>query len=450
MAMKGLLKVALAAFVIVAANAACGPSEAEIQRMVQQEARAIVASMPTPTPAPPPVYPTQVPYPTPVPTPTPQVFPTPVPTPTAIPTATPQPTATPEPTPTPQPTSTPMPTPTATPRPTATPQPTATPRPTLRPTPTPSFTDWAKILDAHTVRIQTPDGGGTGFFLPDPRNKNQYYLVTNAHVVGRHQTVRAVWFNEIEITHARVLGIDEEADIALIDAGPNKFDWSHTPYSNGIDYISHHGNGITYSTNPVKGAEVIAIGYPRGGGRGASVTRGVISNEDVTHTACNDGIHHVKTDSALNPGNSGGPLVNVKGQVVGMNTCTLNNAENVGYAIVLQEIYDRFDDLKRGNSQLVQPTPTPRPPKSPWNDGSYPALLTWEENGRTMWYITEEENPCITRIRDHGAGYRWTLDRRGICQYAGDYSNDGVLYAWINGDWYQAQTIMLSKKPASR
>ena len=124
MAIKGALTAiaTLAVAAILAAGIACGPSEAEVQRMVQEQARAIVASMPTPAPpqviiqeSTPVAYPTQVPYPTPVPTATPQVFPTPVPTPTAVPTATPQPTATPEPTPTPQPTSTPMPTPTATP-----------------------------------------------------------------------------------------------------------------------------------------------------------------------------------------------------------------------------------------------------------------------------------------------------------------------------------------------
>ncbi len=442
MAIREVLKTALAATAILAATVACGPSDAEIQRMVTEQAKAIVQSMPTPAPPQiiirerePVVYPTRAW----LPTPTPQVFPTPTPrpapTPTTPPTATPAPTAT----PTPRPTSTPRPRPTARP----TPRPTATPWPTPRPTPTPRVADWAEILDAHTLLILTDTGSGTGFFIPDPRNRNQYYLVTNAHVVGRDKTVFVHWFEGIELPAARVLGIDEYADIALIDAGPNKFDWSHTSWRSGMEYLRAWGEGISYSTNPIKGDDVIAVGFPDGGGDGISITKGIISNQDVTHTACSDDVHHIKTDTAINPGNSGGPLVNLQGQIVGMNTCIRSDLENVGYAIALQEIYDRFEDLKRGNNQVF---PTPVPPVTPWKDGSYPAILYWQgTDGRYHWNTWSDSTPCVTRVTDYAEGWDiyWAYWGEDPCHFQGyDYGDDEI-HISVQGEIYPAVWIEL-------
>ena len=117
-----------------------------------------------------------------------------IPTATPVPTATPIPTATPAPTATPIPTATPRPTPTATRRPTPTRRPTATPWPTPRPTSTPSISEWSERLEPWVVYIETLGGSGTGFFMQDPARRSDWYVVTNAHVVGSENYVTVSWY----------------------------------------------------------------------------------------------------------------------------------------------------------------------------------------------------------------------------------------------------------------
>ena len=153
----------------------------------------------------------------------------------------------------------------------------------------------------------------------------------------------------------------------------------------------------------------------------------------------------MKTDSALNSGNSGGPLINLQGQIVGMNTCTMRGGENVGYAIVLQEIYDRFEALKNGRNRVVA-TPTPTPPDSPWRDGSYPALLLWEESDG-YYNRTWDGIDCVTRIMTNGTRHSWSSHpQRGICHYPG-HEYEGDLYVEVNDDWYLVTEVLLSKEP---
>ncbi len=416
---------------------ACGPSEEELNQLIGQRARAIVEAMPTVTP--------QV-VPTPLPTATPHPTVTRIPEPTAAATATPQAFPTPLPTPTPQPTATPQALPT--PVPTATPQPTATPAPTMRPTlvptPTLSVVDWSERLNPHTVRILSSKGSGTGFFIQDPSNKSEWYLVTNAHVVGSDQWVELRWYRGITIARAQVLGVDEVADVALIKAGPNDFDWTGTGYSDGIHYLNEWGTGITISTTISKGSEVIAMGYPQGGGS-RTVTRGVVSVERVLYGACEDGVHWIKTDAALNPGNSGGPLMTTDGKIIGMNTCGWDHLENVGYALAIEEIYARFNDLKNGRSVRL-PTPTPSIPEAHYNDGSFLAFLTWYENG-SWWNRYRNDRPCVTRVTHNGKWYSWDeLPGRGICHFEGEEQGEDVLVT-VSGRTYRAVRVELDGPP---
>ncbi len=430
--MAGLALVSLA-FTL----SACGPSDEELNRLIDQRAQAIVDAMPTVTP--------QV-IPTPMPTATPQPTATRVPEPTPVATATPQLLPTPLPTPTPQPTATPQPIPTLVP--TATPQPTVTPVPTKRPTsvptPTPSVADWSDKLNPHIVLVLSSKGSGTGFFIQDPSEESDWYLVTNAHVVGSDQWVELRWYRGITIPRAKVLGIDEIADVALIDTGPNDFDWTETGYRNGMDYLNQWGAGVTISTEVSKGIEVIAMGYPQGGGS-RTVTGGVVSVAKVLYGACQDGIHWIKTDAALNPGNSGGPLMTTDGKIIGMNTCGWDHLENVGYALAIEEIYSRFNDLKTGNN-IRLPTPTPSIPEAHYDDGSFLAFLTWYENG-SWWNRSRNDKPCVTRVTQNGNWYSWDeLPGRGICHLEGEQSGEDVVVK-IGGRTYSAVRVELEGPP---
>jgi serine protease Do len=142
---------------------------------------------------------------------------------------------------------------------------------------------------------QPMHGLGSGFIVsPDG------YIVTNAHVVDGASEVSVKLTDRREFT-AKVVGVDKRTDIAVI-----KIDAKNLP-------------ALDLAANPEvkRGEWVIAIGSPFGFEN--SVSAGVVSG---VHRALPNGqmVPFIQTDVAVNPGNSGGPLLNAKGQVVGVNS----------------------------------------------------------------------------------------------------------------------------------
>ncbi len=154
------------------------------------------------------------------------------------------------------------------------------------------------------------DGGGSGFVV-DPSG----LIVTNNHVVEGA--------NKIEVslgdrTHqAEVVGVDPETDLALlrIDAG---------------DDLPVLPIGDSAGVRP--GEWVMAIGSP--GGLENSVTVGVVSAKGRRVPIGDSSFsNYIQTDAAINFGNSGGPLVNLRGEVIGINTAVNYGSENIGFAV---------------------------------------------------------------------------------------------------------------------
>ncbi|HTT07790.1 MAG TPA: DegQ family serine endoprotease [Gammaproteobacteria bacterium] len=142
---------------------------------------------------------------------------------------------------------------------------------------------------------QTMQGIGSGFIIsPDG------YILTNAHVVADASEVQVKLTDKREFT-AKVVGVDKKSDIAVI-----KIDAHDLP-------VLHPGNSDTLKV----GEWVAAIGTPFG--LENTVTVGVVSAKG---RALPDEAYvpFIQTDVALNPGNSGGPLLNMKGEVVGVNS----------------------------------------------------------------------------------------------------------------------------------
>jgi serine protease Do len=151
------------------------------------------------------------------------------------------------------------------------------------------------IPDMPQARPQPMQGMGSGFIVsPDG------YIVTNAHVVDGASEVTVKLTDRREFT-AKVLGADKRTDIALI-----KIEAKDLP---ALD--------LAAKPEVKKGEWVIAIGSPFGFEN--SVSAGVVSG---MHRALPNGqmVPFIQTDVAVNPGNSGGPLLNSKGQVVGVNS----------------------------------------------------------------------------------------------------------------------------------
>jgi S1-C subfamily serine protease len=180
-------------------------------------------------------------------------------------------------------------------------------------------------------------GQGSGFVLD-----GDGYVATNAHVVTAGEAPRTrrakhvyVDFSEGDRVPARVVGTDPNADVALLKIDPEGL--SLTPLRLGS------------SKDLRVGAPVAAIGSPFGERQSLSV--GVISALDrniqsLTAFSIGDAI---QTDAAVNPGNSGGPLLNSRGQVVGINSQIKSESgggEGVGFAVPVDAVRRSVRELR--------------------------------------------------------------------------------------------------------
>ncbi len=167
-------------------------------------------------------------------------------------------------------------------------------------------------------------GVGSGFIIsPDG------YIVTNNHVVAGAQTIKVKLTDGKDYT-AKVIGRDPGTDVALI-----KIDATNLPF---VKFGS--------SSKMRVGDDVMAVGNPFG--LGGTVTSGIISAKarDI-----GDGIYgdFLQTDAAINKGNSGGPLFNEQGQVIGMNTAIISptgGSVGIGFSVpsdIVQKIVDQLE-----------------------------------------------------------------------------------------------------------
>ncbi len=187
-----------------------------------------------------------------------------------------------------------------------------------------------------SVSITIAGGGGaqgSGFVYDD-----KGHMVTNNHVVEDAQTIVVTFLNGTS-AEATLVGRDVYSDLAVIKVASPSKTLKPIPL----------GDSGTLEV----GEQVVAIGNPFG--LGGSMTLGIVSQLGRSTTSVGGYlmIDLIQTDAAVNPGNSGGPLLNMKGEVVGVNTLILSQSggsEGVGLAIPSHSIKRVADSLIKTGS----------------------------------------------------------------------------------------------------
>lgn len=209
----------------------------------------------------------------------------------------------------------------------------------------------ARVNEA-VITLETKKGIGTGFVV-NPEGE----ALTCNHVVAGAKEIKVTLANETEAT-AQVVARDESRDLALL-----KLDRTGLP-----------AVVFTPAAQLRPGATVVAVGAPFG--LENSVTQGVVSavGREIK------GQEYLQIDAALNEGNSGGPVINAEGEVVGVATSVVAEADNVGFALPSEAVLEflRSQDIAFSTTLGAEPPETtaagPTAPPAPPGPG--PALST--------------------------------------------------------------------------
>lgn len=173
------------------------------------------------------------------------------------------------------------------------------------------------------------------------------YIVTNNHVVSGSNALKVILSSGKEVS-ASIVGTDSTTDLAVL-----KINSAH------VTTVASFGN----SNDITAGQDVLAIGSPMGSEYANTVTKGIISAKKRTITAKSGSAATsvIQTDAAINSGNSGGPLINMAGQVVGINSMKLasdnngSNVEGMGFSIPSNEVVRVINQLVK-HGKITRPS----------------------------------------------------------------------------------------------
>ena len=218
----------------------------------------------------------------------------------------------------------------------------------------------ARVI-ASTVQVITPTGTGSAFYIGNGE------FATAGHVVDDDPASITLRNSDTSVS-ARLVGFYpfENGDIALLKAsapGMAALEWA----------------GML-----APGAAIAVVGYPRGLGTSASISIGIVSR-----LFTQQGISYLQTDSAANPGNSGGPVVDACGRVAGILSSGYEDAEGLNFAIAEPTLSRLLQALRAGES----PPPVEQPPDS--TDPNEPTF--WEINA-FIDRVREEWNPTVNEL----------------------------------------------------
>lgn len=183
------------------------------------------------------------------------------------------------------------------------------------------------------------------------KSGNAAYVVTNNHVISGSNAVEIIMSNGKKLS-AKVVGKDTVTDLAVLKIN-----------SSSVSTVASFGD-----SNSIKvGETALAIGSPLGSDYATSLTQGIVSAKKRTVATTNEAGQEtgeatvIQTDAAINSGNSGGPLINLAGQVIGINSMKLSSSsssgtsvEGMGFAIPSNEVVTIINQLI-SKGKIVRP-----------------------------------------------------------------------------------------------
>lgn len=193
-------------------------------------------------------------------------------------------------------------------------------------------------------KLQTASEGSGVIYK---KSGNSAYIVTNNHVVKGSNALQVILSNGRKVD-ASLVGSDSATDLAVLKIN-----------SANVKTVAEFGN----SNSIAAGQDVLAIGSPMGSEYANTVTKGIISAKSRTLKSGTDGTltSVIQTDAAINSGNSGGPLINMAGQVIGINSMKLagssdgSSVEGMGFAIPSNEVVKIINQLIK-NGKISRPS----------------------------------------------------------------------------------------------
>lgn len=198
----------------------------------------------------------------------------------------------------------------------------------------------------NAIKEKKTKGSGSGIIV----DARQGYILTNAHVIAGADKIW-ITLSDNRQFNAKLIGTDPKADIAVLQIPNNNL--ISLPFAN--------------SDKLRVGDFVVAIGNPYG--LGQSVSSGIVSALGRNNLGIEDYENFIQTDAPINPGNSGGALINLRGQLIGINTAILggNSGGNVGIgfaipanmAINIMDQLINYGQVQRGSLGIAVRTLTP-------------------------------------------------------------------------------------------